>query len=174
MNIKAKNITELYPELADKENKNRFIEFLNEDVQIFINKCYEHASYEINDYVNTVCEILVDYLIRKGHMDPNSHRHTLVDCLIMSALLHDIYYEGPEKPSTLFKAREEFTPIAKLEDVYKYGPIPDQVLDAVFQAIEEQVGDASEIQKLTPIPGAPADLLAISIWVANNIFRWQQ
>ena len=89
----------------------------------------------------------------------------------MSALLHDTYYEGTDKPSTLFKAREEFTSIAK-EDIYTHGPIPDQILDAVFQAIEEQAGDASEIQKLTPIPGSPSDLLATSIWIANNMSRW--
>ena len=173
MNIKLSAITELYEDLANKENENRFIEFLNEDVQLFIYKCYEHAGYEINEYVNTVCEILMDYLIRKGHINPSSHRHSLVDCLLISALLHDVYYKGPDKPSTLFKAREEFTPIAKLEDVYQYGPIPDQILDAVFQAIEEQMGDASEIQKLTPIPGSPSDILATSIWIAKNINRWQ-
>jgi hypothetical protein len=173
MNIKLSAITELYEDLANKENENRFIEFLNEDVQLFIYKCYEHAGYEINEYVNTVCEILMDYLIRKGHINPSSHRHSLVDCLLISALLHDVYYQGPDKPSTLFKAREEFTPIAKLEDVYQYGPIPDQILDAVFQAIEEQMGDASEIQKLTPIPGSPSDILATSIWIAKNINRWQ-
>ena len=39
MNIKNKTIVELYPELGDRENQRRFIEFLNEDVQIFINEC---------------------------------------------------------------------------------------------------------------------------------------
>lgn len=174
MNIKLKTISSLYPELADTSNIYRYIEFLNEDVQIFIKECYKHAEYEINDYVNTVCEILMDYLVRKGHIDPNSHRHSLVDCLLISALLHDVYFEGPHKPSTLFKAREEFTPIAKQAELYQYGAIPDQIIDAVFQAIEEQQGDPSEIQKLAPIPGSPSDILATSIWIANNIFRWQQ
>ena len=81
MNIKLETITNLYPELADKNNPYRFIEFLNEDVQVFIHKCYEYAEYEINEYVNTVCEILMDDLIRKGHINPQSHRHSLVDCL---------------------------------------------------------------------------------------------
>ena len=172
MNIKNKTIVELYPELGDRENQRRFIEFLNEDVQIFINECYNHANYEINDYVNTVCEILLDYLVRKGHIDPTTHRHSLVDCLLISALLHDIYYEGPDKPSSLFKAREEFTPIARNKELYIYGPIPEQVIDAVFQAIEEQMGDASEIKKLAPIPGSPSDILATSIWIASNLLRW--
>ena len=172
MNIKLKTIVELYPELANKDNPNRFIEHLNEDVQLFIHKCYDHANYQINDYVNRVCEILLDYLIRKGHINPQSHRHALVDTLLISALLHDVYYDGEDKPSSLFKAREEFTPIAKLEGVYQYGPIPDQILDATFQAIEEQVGDPSTIQKLVPIPGSPSDILATSIWIAKNINRW--
>ena len=172
MNIKNKIIVELYPELGDKENERRFIEFLNEDVQIFINECYKHAGYEINDYVNTVCEIVLDYLVRKGHIDPKSHRHVLVDTLLIAALLHDVYYEGPDKPSTLFKAREEFSPIARDKSLYIYGPIPEQVIDAVFQAIEEQVGDASIIQKLVPVPGSPSDLLATSIWIASNLCRW--
>ena len=172
MNIKNKSIVELYPELGDRENPRRFIEFLNEDVQIFIAECYKHAGYEINDYVNDVCRVLMDYLVRKGHVDPNTHRHSLVDCLLISALLHDVYYEGPNKPSTLFKAREEFTPIAKQAELYQYGAIPDQIIDAVFQAIEEQQGDPSEIQKLAPIPGSPSDILATSIWIANSLNRW--
>lgn len=173
MNIKLKTIAELYPELNNKENQFRFIEFLNEDVQVFIKECYKHANYEINEYVNTVCEILLDYLIRKGHINPNSHRHSLVDCLLISALLHDTYFESYDKPSTLFKAREEFTPIAKNAELYEYGAIPDQILDAVFQAIEEHQGDASNIQKLVPVPGSPSDILSISIWIAKNINRWQ-
>lgn len=172
MNLKNKTIAELYPELGDRTNSRRYIEFLNEDVQIFINKCYEHAGYEINDYVNTVCEIMMDYLVRKGHINPDTHRHSLVDCLLIAALLHDIYFEGHDKPSTLFKAREELAPIARQGDLYIYGPIPEQVIDAVFQAIEEQVGDASIIQKLTPVPGSPSDLLATSIWIASNLCRW--
>ena len=172
MNLKNKTIAELYPELGDRTNQRRYIEFLNEDVQIFINKCYEHAGYEINDYVNTVCEIMMDYLVRKGHINPETHRHSLVDCLLIAALLHDIYFEGPDKPSTLFKAREELAPIARQSDLYIYGPIPEQIIDAVFQAIEEQVGDASIIQKLSPVPGSPSDLLAISIWIASNLCRW--
>ena len=90
----------------------------------------------------------------------------------MAALLHDIYFEGPDKPSTLFKAREELAPIARQSDLYIYGPIPEQIIDAVFQAIEEQVGDASIIQKLSPVPGSPSDLLATSIWIASNLCRW--
>ena len=170
MNIRNKSIVELYPELGDRENAYRFIEFLNEDVQIFINECYKHAGYEINDYVNEVCRVLMDYLVRKGHIDPNTHRHSLVDCLLISALLHDVYYEGPNRPSTLFRAREEFTPIARNSELYVYGQIPEQIIDAVFQAIEEQMGDASEIKKLSPIPGGPSDILATSIWIVQNYF----
>ena len=170
MNIKNKSIVELYPELGDRENPRRFIEFLNEDVQIFINECYNHAGFEINDYVNDVCRVLMDYLVRKGHVDPKTHRHALVDTLLIAALLHDVYYEGPERPSTLFRAREEFTPIARNKDLYMYGQIPEQVIDAVFQAIEEQMGDASEIKKLAPIPGGPTDILATSIWIVQNYF----
>lgn len=170
MNLKNKSIVELYPELGDRENSRRFIEFLNEDVQIFINECYNHAGYEINDYVNDVCRVLLDYLVRKGHVDPKTHRHALVDTLLIAALLHDVYYEGPERPSTLFRAREEFTPIARNAELYMYGAIPEQVIDAVFQAIEEQMGDASEIKKLAPIPGGPTDILATSIWIVQNYF----
>jgi hypothetical protein len=173
MTIRVKGAIDLFPELADTNNIYRYVEYLNEDVQVFIKKCYEHAGYELTEYVNRVCEVLMNYLIRKGHIDPNTHRHSLVDCLLMAALLHDVYYEGPDKPSTLFKAREEFTPIARQGELYKYGPIPDQILDAVFQAIEEQQGDASEIQKLIPIPGGPSDILATSIWIAKHIITWR-
>ncbi len=174
MNIKSKSVIELYKNLSDVTNERRYIEFLNKDVQVFINKCYEHCGYEINEYVNSVCEVLMDFLIRKGHVDPSSHRHTLVDCLLMSALLHDTYYEGIDKPSTLFKAREEFMPIAKQSELYEYGAIPDQITDAVFQAIEEQAGDASNIQKLVPIPGSPSDLLATSIYIVKSMNRWNK
>ena len=169
MTLKTKTIIDLYPELGDKNNPRRFIEFLHSDLQIFIDKCYEHCGKEIDEYTNRVCELLLNYLVRKGHIDPNSHRHSLVDCLLIAALLHNTYFEGPDKPSTLFKAREEFLPIARQADLYEHGALPEQVTDAVFQAIEEQMGDASEIQKLVPVPGSPSDLLATSIWIAKNI-----
>ena len=92
MTIRVKGAIDLFPELADTNNIYRYVEYLNEDVQVFIKKCYEHAGYELTEEVNRVCEILMNYLIRKGHIDPNTHRHSLVDCLLMAALLHDVYY----------------------------------------------------------------------------------
>ena len=85
MNIKNKSIIELYPELADKNNERRFIEFLHPDLQVFVDKCYEHCGKGINDYINEVCELLLDYLVRKGHIDPQTHRHSLEDCLLIAA-----------------------------------------------------------------------------------------
>ena len=38
MTIKTKTIVELYPELGNKNNPRRFIEFLHSDLQIFIDK----------------------------------------------------------------------------------------------------------------------------------------
>jgi hypothetical protein len=163
--LRARKVIDVHPELGDINNPNRFIEFLHPDLQIFIKKCYEHADYEIDEYVNLVCEILLDYLIRKGHYVPDVSRGIVVDTLLMAALLHNIYYDT--SVTSLFKAREEFTPIGRDKDLYSNGPVPDTVLDAVFQAIEEQEGDIGEIAKLKPLAGSPSDLLAISIWMAE-------
>jgi hypothetical protein len=83
----------------------------------------------------------------------------------MAALLHNIYYDT--SVTSLFKAREEFTSIGRNSELYENGAVPDNVLDAVFQAIEEQEGDVGEIAKLKPLAGSPSDLLAISIWMAE-------
>lgn len=163
--LRTRKAIEVHPELGDINNPNRFIEFLHPDLQIFIKACYEHADYEIDEYVNLVCEILLDYLIRKGHYVPNVSRGIVVDTLLMAALLHNIYYDT--SITSLFKAREEFTSIGRNSELYENGAVPDNVLDAVFQAIEEQEGDVGEIAKLKPLAGSPSDLLAISIWMAE-------
>ena len=165
--LRARKCTEVHPELADKSNINRFIEFLHEDLQVFVKECQKHAGYEMNEHNNLVCEILLDYLIRKGHYNPGYSRGIVVDTLLMSAILYNCYYVGTV--SSLFKAREEFWPIGRNADLYEGGAIPDNVLDAVFQAIEEQEGDVTEIAKLKPMAGTPSDLFSISVWVANLI-----
>jgi hypothetical protein len=162
---RARKVIDVHPELGDTNNVNRYIEFLHPDLQIFINKCYEHADHEICEYENLVCEILMDYLIRKGHYIPDVSRGIVVDTLLMAALLHNIYYDTTV--TSLFRARKEFTPIGRNSELYENGPVPDNVLDAVFQAIEEQEGDVGEIAKLKPLAGSPSDLLAISIWMAE-------
>ena len=164
---RAQRCTDIHPDLNDLSNPNRFIEFLHPDLQIFINECYKHANYEIDEYVNLVCEILLDILIRKGHYNPGINRGIVVDTLLMSALLHNIYYDT--SISSLFRAREEFTPIGRDASLYEKGAVPDTVLDAVFQAIEEQEGDATEIAKLKPMAGTPSDLFATSIWLAETM-----
>ena len=82
---RTRKAIDVHPELGDTSNPNRFIEFLHPDLQIFIKECYKHANYEIDGYVNLVCEILLDYLIRKGHYVPDVSRGIVVDTLLMAA-----------------------------------------------------------------------------------------
>lgn len=160
---------EMFPQLGDKEDNLRYLNFIAvEDLRTFITKCYEKAGKDINDieYENTVCQILIDHLIRRGLLDTTAHQN-FVDLLLTSAFLHNVFFDEEDVISSVLKARIEFDEIAEEME------FPDQIREAIWQGIEEQLGDATPVQKLKPSPNTPQELLAECIFITRNLHKWK-
>ena len=79
-----------------------------------------------------------------------------VEILVAASLTHNMFYDGT-LPS-LFEAREKLTPIA---DAVK---LPENGRDAIFQAIEAQLGDDMPVMACRPIPSTPTELFVWAVW----------
>lgn len=158
---------DLFPELADKSNPNRYIDFMAvNDFKTFCKRCMKKANIEPNEDNNLVAEYALDLLIRKDLLDPNKHQ-TYVDTLIVAAMLYNAYYKQGDDYHNLFKARVEFDEIANQED-YEYGPLPEQFREMIWDTIEGQLGDCTPMAKTKPSPNTPQDLFATAIFMANT------
>lgn len=162
--------TEMFPELANKNNVNRYIDFIQvEDLKLFCEKCMEKANVKVNDYNNLVSEFVLDLMIRKELLTRDNHQ-TYVDALLIAAQLFNIYYNENNRNEVdqLFRARREFDEIANL-DCYKYGPLPEQMREMVWDTIEGQLGDCTPMSKTKPSPNTPQDLFATAIFMADRL-----
>lgn len=160
---------EMFPQLADKEDIFRYLNFIAvEDLISLIKKCYEKAGKDLSniEYENKVCEILIDHLIRRGLLDTQAHQN-FVDLLLTSAFLHNLYFDEEDVIFSILKARVELDSIAE-----EMG-LPEQIREAIWQGVEEQLGDATPVKKLKPSPNTPQELLAECIFIAKNLNRWQ-
>lgn len=160
---------EMFPQLADTSNPNRFIEFIKTpDLRLFCEKCIEKANKTITLYNNDVAEFVLDLMIRKELLTPSNHQ-TYVDALLIAAHLFDTYYNpaNREEVCELFRARQEFDEIADL-DCYEYGPIPEQFREMVWDTIEGQLGDCTPMSKTKPSPNTPQDLFATAVFMASK------
>ena len=158
---------EMFPQLQDEDNL-KYLNFIAvEDLRTFITKCYEKANKDINDivYENLVCKILIDHLIRRGLLDNQAHQN-FVDLLLTSAFLHNIYFDEKDIICSTMKARCELDEIAVSMN------FPEQIREAIWQGVEEQLGDATPVKKLKPSPNTPQELLAECIFIARNLHRW--
>jgi hypothetical protein len=159
---------EMFEQLADKENKERYIDFIKiDDLREFVKDCLEYVKwdYEIGDYENKVAEILVDGLIKKELLATDNHQ-AYVDTLLAAAFLHNIYFDEERIPTSLMKAREEFDHIAEVHT------LPPQIREMIWDSIEGQLGDLTPMSKTKPSPNTPQDLLANCIWIVRNSKRW--
>jgi hypothetical protein len=170
---------EMFPELANREDLYRFVEFIKvDDYKLFCKRCMQKANITPNDYNNKVAEIVLDLLIRKELLTKTNHQ-TYVDSLLVAAFLHNAYY-GKEESfdeysigfdpniSSLLKARQEFDEIADMDD-YEFGPIPEQFREMIWDTIEGQLGDCTPMAKTKPSPNSPQDLFATAIWLTRVI-----
>ena len=65
MEDKFNNCISLFPELGNKENRNRSIEFLSiDDLQVFVKECLKKANYTLTDDDLYLCEIILYLLDR--------------------------------------------------------------------------------------------------------------
>lgn len=161
---------DLQPALSNKEDSLRYFNFIIADeLREFIAECYNKKGMAIEsailDYENKVAEIAIDMMIRKGLLSKDAHQG-FVDVLLTSIFLHNLYFEEKNLVASLFKARENLEPVA-----IKMG-LHEQVIEAIFEGIEAQLGDATPIKKLKPSPNTPQSLLADSIFVARSLNKW--
>lgn len=166
---KFMHATEMFPQLADKDNERRFIEFIKvDDLRLFCEKCMEKAEVSISEYNNLVAEYMLDLMIRKELLTPENHQ-TYVDALLIAAQLFNVYYDefNRDEIHELFRARKEFDEIADL-DCYEYGPIPEQFREMVWDTIEGQLGDCTPMAKTKPSPNTPQDLFATAIFMVDR------
>lgn len=170
--IKFKSVGELFPQLADKSDVNRFLNFIKvNDLRTFAKECLKKANYEITEYENKVAEIAMDLLIRKDLLTPDNHQ-TYIDALLIAAILHNVYFDEEKMSTSLFKAREEFDEVADMDELYEYGAIPEQFREMVWDTIEGQLGDCTPMAKTKPSPNSPQDLFATAVYVVRNSKRW--
>ena len=172
MEDKYLNCKELFPELANKENSNRFIDFLSiDDLKIFTRKCLEKANYSLSEDDLCLCEIICDNLIRKSNLSTEVH-NSIVDSLLIAAMLHNTYNDENKKIESLFKPREQFYEVAKQEDLYEHGKIPDQFLEQIFQCVEAKYGEISPVPMTKPAIGSYQEIFSNSFFIIENRKRW--
>ena len=170
--IKFKSVGELFPQLADKSDVNRFLNFIKvNDLRTFAKECLKKANYEITEYENKVAEIAMDLLIRKDLLTPDNHQ-TYIDALLIAAILHNVYFDEEKMSTSLFKAREEFDEVADMDELYEYGAIPEQFREMVWDTIEGQLGDCTPMAKTKPSPNSPQDLFATAVYIVRNSKHW--
>lgn len=168
----TKNCLELFPELTNKENKNRFIDFLSiEDLQAFTKKCLEVSNYELQEDDLLLCEIICDTLINKSNLSSSVH-NSLVDVLLIAAMLHNTYINDNKQVNSLFMPRQEFYEIGKQSDLYEYDEIPDQILEQIFQCIEAKYGELSPVPLTKPTVGSYQEIFSNSYFIIKNRKRW--
>lgn len=157
---------EMFPQLADKEDNERFFNFIkNENVKKFVSDCMHYADYEITDYENKIAEIMLDTLIKKELISADNHQ-ALVDMLLAATFLHNIYFDEENIAPSLMMARNNFDFIA---DRYE---MPESFREPIWDAIEGQLGDLTPMLKTKPSPNTPQDLFATCVWIVRNTKKW--
>lgn len=121
----------------------------------------EYGSEEKLAKANKVAAVVIDLLKEKGLLNENANQ-VFVDVLIASCLMHNLFIEKNNWVS-LFYARKT------LEDKAEDFGVTKNLSDAVFQTIEAQMWDASPVPLIKPSPNTPTELLAIAVWIVNNI-----
>ena len=154
-------------EVLSGDNYDKYLNFIDPAFKEYILKCYEHANKRIEEaeYENKVCEILIDLLVRGGFLN-SSGKQIFIDLLITSAYLHSVYFDERDLVMSIVKPRAEFLPIATSLDM------PDQYTDAIFEAIESQLGPATPIRACKPGVNTPQETLAYAIYIARSLHKW--
>lgn len=157
---------EVFPELANKEDNERFLNLIkNEHMKNFVKECLEYSNYEITEYENKIAEILLDTMIKKELLSATNHQ-AVVDLLLSATFLHNIYFDEENIAPSLMMARANFDHIADKYDM------PETIREPVWDAIEGQLGDLTPMMKTKPSPNTPQDMLANCIWTVRNAKKW--
>lgn len=159
---------EMFPQLGG-DDIFRYYDFIQVDeLKTFIAKCYDRIDKDLEDieYENMVAKILIDHLIRRGLLDTQAHQN-FVDLLLTATFIHNLYFDEKDIIGSVMKARVEFNDIAEELN------IPEQIMEAIWDGIESQLGDATPVKKLKPSPNTPQALLADCIFITRSLYRWK-
>lgn len=147
-------------DLFKGEEGRHFNELKLEEVREFlIRSLSQYSSAEKLTEANKVTDVMVGMLKKKKQISDNGTQ-AFIEILIAAALVHNMFYDGTI-PS-LFEAREKLAPIA---DEVK---LPENGRDAIFQAIEAQLGDDMPVSTCRPIPSTPTELFAWAVWFVKE------
>lgn len=157
---------ELFEQLKGVD-KEKYLNFIDPAFKDFVIACYEEAGCDINeiDYENKVCEIVIDHLIRGGFLNSKG-KQIFVDLLLVSAFLHNVYFDEKDLVTSITKPRAVFMPVAESLDM------PEQYTDAIFEAIESQLGPATPIRACKPGANTPQEVLANCIYITRSLHKW--
>lgn len=126
------------------------------EIKEFVIQSYaQYGSFHNLKHANKVADVLIDMLKKKKQITEHGSQ-TFVEILLAATLLHNLFYDGT-LPS-IFEAREKLTPIADSVE------LPENGRDAIFQAIEAQLGDDMPVVACRPIPSTPTDLFVWAVW----------
>lgn len=128
---------------------------LDEVREFLIQSLSKYSSTEKLAEANKVTDVLIGMLKKKNQITEHGSQ-AFVEILVAASLTHNMFYDGT-LPS-LFEAREKLTPIA---DAVK---LPENGRDAIFQAIEAQLGDDMPVMACRPIPSTPTELFVWAVW----------
>ena len=162
--IRTGKKTELYgdPQYLKHED---FDNETETELEKYTKTCLEKAKYTPGKLEFKLIELILETLIQKNILTERVHSQA-ADLLIVSALLHNVYIDKEHLCTSMFKAREEFLPIAKENEEFKV--IPRELLEVIFETIEKQFGERSPLKEFIPTPGGINDLFANCVWLARE------
>lgn len=109
---------------------------------------------------NKVASIIYQ-MMRKRRFAKESHHEVHVDVLLVSALLHNLFFD-PNDYTTLYMAR------VKLEDLSAECEIRASLADLIFDTIESQLGEDTLVAGSKPKPNTPQELFATAVWFVTE------
>lgn len=130
-------------------------DFITESLQVYT------ESSEPSDKANKVAEVVLGILEERGLVSEHSNQ-TFVDVLIAAALLHDVFQNETAGFLWVFQARNDLSGLADANSV------PKQIQDAIFDAIEGQLGERMPVAKSRPQPGTPQEMFSYAVWFVNK------
>lgn len=168
--IKIISCEEMFPELKDTNNRERFIDFLyTHDMKVFVRKALDKAEYKLTDDDLLLCRIILDKFIYKGVLYPE-RRAVYIDTLLAAAMLRKCYYNDDKPVTSIFKAREEFNDLEILDE-FKHG-IPKNDFEQIYQCIESQQGELTEVQFCKPSTGSLQDTFAECVYILECVKKY--
>ena len=169
---------ELFPELADKTNKERYIEFLShKDYKKFTKLALDKANYELTDNDLQLCKVICDVAIEKGMLwppkGPEGRRNHYLDHLLIAAMLRNTYKDDKYFISSLFRPREEFRPLI-YEEYEDYKQIHPEFFEQLCQLIEAQYGIHTPVELCLPAVGSMQATFSTCVYISEYLSNYMQ